>query len=168
MTSQKGFTLIELMIAIAVIAILTAIAIPSYEAYVQRSARANLEADLMTAASAMERLKAQNFSYTGAKPGTAASDTFSSVSPAGAAAGKQKYNLTLVGVKADGSTDATNPLIAGLAGYEIIAVSTSTFASGGKTEALKINHLGQKCYKKLGTSISNCIIGTATPDPSWP
>jgi len=37
MRSSRGFTLIELMVAIAVVAVLTAIALPSYTAYVQRS-----------------------------------------------------------------------------------------------------------------------------------
>jgi len=37
MRDSRGFTLIELMMALAVVAILTAVALPSYSAYVQRS-----------------------------------------------------------------------------------------------------------------------------------
>ncbi|WP_194723880.1 type IV pilin protein [Noviherbaspirillum malthae] len=46
-TEQVGFTLIELVIAIAVVAILAAVALPSYQQYVVRANRAAAQAEMM-------------------------------------------------------------------------------------------------------------------------
>lgn len=61
--SEPGFTLIELMIAVAVVAILAAIAIPSYNRYVLRSNRSAAESVMMDIASAQERYMIDNRSY---------------------------------------------------------------------------------------------------------
>lgn len=51
MKAQKGFSLIELMIAVVIVGILSAIAIPSYQNYVVKSNRAAAQAFMVDAAS---------------------------------------------------------------------------------------------------------------------
>ncbi|MDS1310564.1 type IV pilin protein [Marinobacter xiaoshiensis] len=58
-----GFTLIELMIVVAIIGIIAAIAYPSYTENVRQARRAVAQADLMELAQWMERQYAGDFSY---------------------------------------------------------------------------------------------------------
>jgi type IV pilus assembly protein PilE len=52
--SRRGFTLIELMIVVVIVAILASIAWPSYQAYIQRSRRSDAQS-LMLAISSKEQ-----------------------------------------------------------------------------------------------------------------
>jgi type IV pilus assembly protein PilE len=63
----RGFTLIEVVIAMTIVAILTAFALPQYSEYVTRSRRIDARTTLLLATQWMERFRAENRGvYTGA------------------------------------------------------------------------------------------------------
>ncbi|WPG37636.1 type IV pilin protein [Variovorax sp. EBFNA2] len=66
--------MIEVMIVVAIVAILAAVALPSYQEYVRRSKRAEAQAILMEAAQFMQRYYSANDRYTASAGGTSASE----------------------------------------------------------------------------------------------
>ena len=73
MQRQSGFTLIELMVTVAIVAILAAVAIPNYSDYVRRSQIQEATSNLLAMRTKMELYFQDNRKYTGAcAPGTVA------------------------------------------------------------------------------------------------
>jgi len=66
MRHKKGFTLIELMIAVAVVAILSAIALPSYTDYMRRSKLAEATSALLTMRTKLEQFYQDQRTFDGA------------------------------------------------------------------------------------------------------
>lgn len=66
MSLQRGFTLIELMIVVTIIAILASIAIPSYNDYVLRSKLTEAHTELSTMRVKMEQYFQDTRDYSGA------------------------------------------------------------------------------------------------------
>jgi len=96
MNKQHAFTLIELMVTVAVVGILAGIAYPSYQDSVRTSRRADAKGALLGLANAMERHFTETNSYLGA--GTTGGNTgsptiFSATSPVDG--GTPYYNLTI-------------------------------------------------------------------------
>jgi type IV pilus assembly protein PilE len=61
--TSRGFTLIEMMIVVVIVAILASIAFPSYQEYMRRSYRAEGQAFLNDVAARQERYYSQNYTY---------------------------------------------------------------------------------------------------------
>jgi type IV pilus assembly protein PilE len=63
---ERGVTLIEVMVVVAIVGLLAAIAIPAYNDYVTRSRRSNAFTALETVRAAQEMYRAENGSYASA------------------------------------------------------------------------------------------------------
>ena len=66
--STRGFTLIELLIVITIVAILAAVAVPSYYEYIKRSYRSEAQAYLMTIAARQQQFLLDTRSFSMASP----------------------------------------------------------------------------------------------------
>ena len=95
--TQKGFTLVELMITVAIVAIIASIAYPSYQGVIKRSYRSSGQGDLLAFAASMERHFSGAFTYKGAATSgdTGAPAVFSAFSPASEPMENRRYDLTI-------------------------------------------------------------------------
>ena len=99
LTAGSGFTLIELMIALAIVALLAAIAIPSYQDSVWKGKRAEAKAAILKGLQAEERYYTQYNTYVPyAYPGPAPSAAFPLFSADSLS--NSRYTLSVAGVGA--------------------------------------------------------------------
>ena len=142
--TQTGFTLIELMITVAIVGILASIAIPSYQSSVMKSRRADAKGALLGFENAMERYFTVNNSYLGAGAGggdTGTPTIFSGTSPVDG--GTPYYNLTI-----NAATAST---------YTLNATPTGA-QSNDKCGTLTLTHTGVKgvAGAASGVTVNDC------------
>lgn len=122
--NEEGFTLIELMITVAIVAMLAAVAIPSYQSYVIKASRQSAQTELLQLAGLQEKIYLNSSTYA-----TSVTDAYNgnSTGGLGRASGKTndgKYDLAFTALPAQTFTLAATPVATSAqAGDGVISIS---------------------------------------------
>lgn len=143
--AERGFTLIELMVTVLIIAIIAAIAIPSYRSHITRANRADAESYMMQVASMQEQILLDSRAYVQILP--ANNSSFGRLAPIGvglAVPDDVAHNYTL-------SISAPAPAAGQPPTYQIIAVPTAAQVDTA-CQTLTLDQSGQKGVTNGATS----------------
>lgn len=148
----NGFTLIELMIVVVVIAIIAGIAVPNYQGYLEQARRADGQAALLELANALER----NFTVTGRYdrfPDGTDMDIVTLVGDDTVGESSVYYNLSFNTPSATNAPTATRTLTRTT--FTLHAYPAGV-QSGDKCGVLRLTSAGVRDAIRLGTVESNC------------
>jgi type IV pilus assembly protein PilE len=139
--TQRGFTLVELMVVLAIVMTLAAIAMPSYTENIKQSKRAEAKAQLLEAAQYMQRFYAANNSYNYKLDGTTAT-SIDDVRGAISNSGEMAYTVKF----ADNSPTAT--------GFKLVAEPTANgLMVGDKCGSFTLDQSGFKSLSGQNTGL---------------
>ncbi len=144
---KKGFSLLELMIAVAILGIISSIAYPSYIKQVQKSKRTAAKVALMKIAQLQESFYVQNLSYAKTLNGNAGVGGLGFANATILSEGGE-YSISLASTKADG-TACTGTSVVPCVLYVLTAtpIATKPQAHDNECTGFRLTNTGEKAAK---------------------
>ena len=143
--AQRGFTLTELMIVVAIVAILAAVAWPSYQDQVRSTNRADAQGALLGLAQAMERHFTQNGTYVGSDNGSEVPVIFPTEAPLDGS--NKSYNLRITEADADSYILQAQPK-GSQAGDGVVQISSSGEKVWDRDNDSDLTEASDLCWNK--------------------
>ncbi|WP_104489449.1 type IV pilin protein [Acinetobacter indicus] len=148
--NNQGFTLIELMIAVIVVSILTAIAVPSYQVYVRKATDSNVQQEIQKLTQELEQHKSRQFNYIGYAP--SANPLYL---PAGSTSATAKYKIEIA--DGDETSKKLDQTTSPPKGRNWVIRATS---SDNRLYSYLIDSKGTKCKNKTAANVTMTSCGT--------
>lgn len=117
---QAGFSLIELLIAVTIVALVMGFAVSAYQGQIQSSRRAEMQGQMMSLATSLETWRSQNFTYAGA--------TVPVLAPDVAASNHYAVNIVLTNNNQS---------------YELVAIPSGDMVGSGQ---MRLDSQGRSCF----------------------
>lgn len=170
MKKYTGFTLIELMIVVVVIAIISAIAYPNYRTYIERKDLKNAQQEVLRLSAELERFKNKNFSYKGFSAAHLYSGYDATTGelylPVGTNSTSALYKITLV------DQDLKKPLTDNSVLGQSWVIKAERISSGGTLKQprnydLLLSSTGTRCMTKTAEAVADFADCGSDAYESW-
>lgn len=162
--ANSGFTLLELMVTVMIIGILASVAIPSYRAYVERSALSEAQQRMLGLSTELLRWRSKSLTYRGFIPDGGYAQSSDILVPKGSTISDYRYKLTLVDANSNASLELGTAI-----GMDWVMIASPNISNQSLKDGKKIylRGSGQRCLvpssSTVSTNVNPCANSSSEP-----